>query len=96
MSDEEPHNLKYSLADGKIVSRPATLEEIASARDEARAKMPLPSGWSMRSCWVCNPAHRYFLDDTNDGFLFGCVMGCGRFYYNGIDITEYDDPEKVG
>jgi hypothetical protein len=95
MSDDEnsdAHNLAYSLRAGKVISRPATPEELSAARKEALEKLRKDtSAWAMRSCWVCNPAHNHFLRDTSDGFLFNCVMGCGRYYYNGIDITQYEE-----
>jgi len=89
-------NLSYSLNGDEVVSRPATIEELAAAREAALAKLKdEPGAWSMRSCWVCNGAHRRFLTDPDDGFLFRCVMGCGHVYYGGIDITEYDqEPEQ--
>lgn len=81
-------NKAYSLSDGAVIERDATPEELASARDAANAKLKVdPADWAMRSCWKCNPSHSHFLENTNDGFLFSCVMGCGRWYYGGIDIT---------
>jgi len=84
-------NKAYSLSGDEVVEREATPEELEAARDAAKAILAKdPSGWAMRSCWNCNPSHRHFLADTTDEFLFSCVMGCGRWYYNGIDITVSD------
>jgi len=81
-------NKAYSLVDDEVVERDATEQELSEAREKARTKLQKdPAGWAMRSCWNCNPAHRRFLEDTTDDFLFSCVMGCGRWYWNGIDIT---------
>lgn len=86
MADKQ--HLAYSLNNGKVVSRIASDDEVKSASEEARAKLKKDEGdWAMRSCWVCNHAHSYFLDDLSDGFLFQCVMGCGHWYYKGIDLT---------
>jgi hypothetical protein len=83
-------NLAYSLDDdGEVMSRIATEQEIETARSEARAKLlEDPNAWALRSCWVCNPAHRHFLNDLADGFLIRCFAECGRVYYQGIDVTE--------
>ena len=74
---------------GEPASREITPEELEAARSAALAKLEAnPDGWAMRSCWVCNPAHAHFLSDLEDSFLFTCVMGCGHWYYQGIDITK--------
>ncbi len=85
-------NQVYSLIDGCLAERPATPEELETAREVARAKVKDdPANYSIRSCWNCNGAHKHFLKDTSDGFLFVCGMGCGRWYYNGIDITTDEE-----
>ena len=87
-------NLVYSLDGDNIVSRPASEEELKKSRDAALEKVRKdPSAWAVRSCWVCNPAHSHFLKNANDGFLFQCLMGCGHWYYQGVDITNYDEKE---
>ena len=87
-------NKKYWLEGDNVQSREATAEELAAARTAAKAKMAAdPGSWAMRSCWECNGSHTYFLADTDDGFLFTCLMGCGRWYYNGVDITEDSDED---
>ena len=84
-------NKVYSLKNGEIVARDATPDELTKARETALDRLKKnPSGWAMRSCWNCNPAHYYFLTDPNDGFLFQCVMGCGNWYYGGINITKLE------
>lgn len=88
-------NKAYSLSeDREVVEREASPEELKAARDAAEKRLKEKaggSGWAMRSCWNCNHAHRHFLENLSDGFLFSCVMGCGRWYYQGIDITESDE-----
>lgn len=45
----------------------------------------------MRSCWICNPAHEHFLQgDWGDEWVLNCFQ-CGRFFYNKIDITDYEE-----
>lgn len=78
----------YFLVGDKINSREVSDDELETARVAAEAKLKKdPSDWAMRSCWVCNQAHAHFLRDLQDGFLFQCVMGCGHWYYQGIDLT---------
>ena len=83
MDKPETANHKFTKAgDYKFSSRPATAEEISAAREAF-------SDPAMRSCWECNSAHAHFLNDTTDDFSFMCLMGCGRFFHNGIDVTDY-------
>lgn len=85
-------NKKYRLVDDQVIAEEITKEELEHAREMAKAKMnENPSGYAMRSCWNCNSAHNHFLSNINDGFLFACLMGCGAWYYQGIDITVYGD-----
>lgn len=37
----------------------------------------------MRSCWRCNGAHEHL---KNADYVVYCVLGCGRFYWKGIEI----------
>jgi hypothetical protein len=75
--------------DGKPESRETSGVELIAARGTAYGRLECdPTDYEVRSCWVCNPAHSHFLDNLTDGFLFACLMGCGRWYYQGIDITE--------
>lgn len=78
-------NHKFSLADdGSVQSRPATQQEIDAAR----------SSWTpaLRSCWNCNHAHIHFLNDPV-GHSFVCHT-CGRFYSDGVDVTDYPEAEE--
>lgn len=84
-------NLVYFLEGDDVRSRPASAEELKAARDAAQAKIDKnPTDWAVRSCWVCNPVHNHFLQ-TSDGFLFNCAMGCGHWFYQGVDITSGTD-----
>lgn len=85
-------NQIYRLEAGAVVSRNATEEELRLARQAALEKLQEDAaGYAVRSCWNCNPAHEHFLQEVDDGFLFACIMGCGRWFYEGTDITESDD-----
>jgi hypothetical protein len=84
-------NLVYSLDGDRVVSREAREEELEAARSEAAEILKKDkAGYAIRSCWVCNSAHAHFLAGGDDGFLFCCLMGCGRWYYQGVDITVND------
>ena len=88
-------NLVYVLSGDEIASREATPKELADARQAAHERLRAdPGSWALRSCWVCNPAHAHFLNDTADGWILRC-FSCGRVYYQGIDITEGDEPEEA-
>lgn len=84
----------YLDGDGRAMSASVAAERLASAREGA-SNLPL-TRWSIRSCWSCNPAHAHFLDDEGMGADWGfhCAMGCGRWYFDDVDITEYDDAER--
>ena len=43
----------------------------------------------MRSCWECNPAHEHL---KNIDYPFWCLW-CDRYFYKGVDITEYENEE---
>lgn len=81
-------NLKYWLDGDEIKSREVTLEELQTARDAASAKA---REMAMRSCWNCNPAHSHFLTSKPDGFFFCCIMGCGNYFFDGINVTDYSE-----
>lgn len=40
---------------------------------------------AMRSCWNCNGAHEHLKEAD---YVIVCAMGCGHYYYKGVDITE--------
>jgi len=86
-------NQAWSLDEnGEPVSRDASDEELENARVIARRRLDKDKAdYAMRSCWNCNSAHTHFLEDLNDGFLFVCFSECGRWYYQGIDITIDDE-----
>jgi len=90
-------NLTYSLDGERVISREATDEELKTARDAATAKLKKDNAaYAIRSCWVCNPAHSHFLEHRAESFLFHCMMGCGHWYYQGIDITTADGEADAG
>lgn len=49
-----------------------------------------PSNLAWRSCWECNPAHEFLKEDR---CVVWCVPSCGKYYYRGVDITEYPEVE---
>lgn len=53
-----------------------------------------PTKMAMRSCWICNPAHEHFKEGEWGDWVLMC-FGCGRFYFEGVDITE-DAPMPAG
>ena len=82
MSDfnEETLNHKFKrIGEYGYESEPATIEEIQEARKKAEQQ-----NMGARTCWECNKAHAHLIDD----FAFYC-FGCGKYFYNGIDITDY-------
>lgn len=81
-------NYAYSLSNDVVTRSEMTPVQLAVARADA-AKHDA----AMRSCWVCNPAHNHFLATTADNFLFWCI-GCGHWYFNGMDITEDDSAQQ--
>jgi len=44
----------------------------------------------LRSCWNCNGSHEHLKDGK---FTMLCIW-CGHYYYNGVDITIFDEGEK--
>lgn len=40
----------------------------------------------MRSCWVCNPAHKYL---KKVDYLIWCFE-CGRFYFKGKQLKKLE------
>lgn len=93
MTDER-RNHAWSLGtDGAVASRPASPAELEAARAGAEA-VPI-SRISVRTCWECNPAHASFLASGGMGtdWYFHCAVGCGRWFFDGVDITEYEDGE---
>jgi len=58
-----------------------TIEEArAAARIYMQHNNPV-----IRSCWNCNLAHEHL---KNAEYPFMCAMGCGHWFYKGVDITK--------
>lgn len=57
---------------------------VDEAREEA-LKLFSIGECELRSCWECNPAHEHLKEHG----LINCFE-CGKFFYKGIDVTEYD------
>lgn len=91
---DERRNHAWSLgADGAVTSREAMPEELEAARAGAEA-IPI-SRIAVRTCWSCNPAHASFLANGGMGtdWYLHCAVGCGRWFFDGVDITEYAEGE---
>lgn len=63
---------------------------LKSARIEAFTKKP---DLTLRSCWVCNPAHEH-MKQYGDDIILKC-FGCGHVYFKGIDITIFDEEDTT-
>lgn len=81
------NNLKYRLENDVVIAEAVDEDTLKIIREEA---LKYKSNLAMRSCWNCNGAHKYFLNDTTDNFLFVCFE-CGNYYFNGVDITEWTE-----
>ena len=84
-------NAKYKIkGDYDYTEVKATKLELDKARKQAKALLKKTKGqaMSMRSCWVCNGAHTHFLNGKWGDWVLMCFAGCGRFYFDKIDITE--------
>lgn len=86
----QPENTRQ-LTDGTVID--VSLEELEEARN--RAEAILESGdvgrMMLRSCWNCNGAHLHLAEA--DSTILRC-FGCGRFYIDGIDITDYSEDSE--
>ena len=93
-------------AAGEVESAPATAEELAAARARVMAiRRQTADPIGLRSCWQCNSAHWYFLSKEGWGEWVCCCLWCGRFYVDGVDVTDYEgrdpglepgpDPEPI-
>lgn len=86
----QPENTRQ-LTDGTVIE--VSPEELEEAR--SRAEAILESGdvdkMMLRTCWNCNGAH-FHLAET-DSTILRC-FGCGRFYIDGIDITDYSEDSE--
>lgn len=79
--DENKNRRFYLDETGAVASTPASAEEIEEARGDFEM--------ALRSCWNCNSAHEHFLNEPR-GRSFLC-FDCGRYFSNGIDVTDYED-----
>ena len=73
---------------------PVSKKELERARKKAiklMKKDPLSVAW--RSCWICNHAHIHFLEGKWGDWVLNCFE-CGRFFYDKIDITEYEEQNE--
>lgn len=62
--------------------------DLAALRAEAQPLIDADRlAW--RSCWHCNMAHRHMREW--DDIVVNCFE-CGRWFFQGVDITIYDDP----
>ena len=87
-------NGKYTIkGDYEYTVAKATKKELDEARKKASKLLEKTKGQAMgfRSCWRCNPAHTHFLHGEWGDWVLMCFAECGAYYYNKIDITEYDD-----
>lgn len=88
-------NLRY-FPDGTTVElTPAELAEVR-AQAEAIVEAQDFSRLVMRSCWLCNAAHLHLAadDSPEESYLLRC-FGCGRFFLNGKDLTNYSGSDEA-
>ena len=86
-------NKKYWIEKDKVKSKKVSKKELEEVRKEAKELLKKTKGQAMgmRSCWECNPAHEHFLKGDWGDWVLMCFGDCGRYYYNKIDITNYED-----
>lgn len=53
--------------------------------------MEKPEALALRSCWNCNPTHEYMKQAID--FVISCPW-CGNYYFQGVDITVYEDADE--
>ena len=64
---------------------------IEELRKEAIAKIKENEDYlCFRSCWNCNGAHEHLKEAD---FVISCYE-CGKYYFKGIDITNYDGVDE--
>lgn len=67
-----------------------TVKELTKLRTEAKKLIAKNiDNLAMRSCWDCNGAHEHLKEVD---YVIICTMGCGHYYYKGVDITVPDEP----
>lgn len=87
---EEPNketlNMRFvQVGDYEYKTERVTQEELNKLREEARKHEWMGLG---RSCWECNKAHVHHIGKGN----YNC-FSCGRYYRDGVDITDYSGSE---
>ena len=81
-------NYKYFLKNGQVFKEEATAKELKDARTESKKIIKKDiDKLAWRSCWVCNGAHKHFLQGKWGKWVLNCFE-CGHFYFNKIDVTE--------
>ena len=75
-------NMRFVKTKDGFRTEKITLKELKEARKRAKPENFMAIG---RSCWECNSAHNYHLDGGGE---YNC-FACGRYYMDGIDITDY-------
>jgi len=87
---DEQKNLHY-FPDGSSTELPA--DQLAELREKALGLLETDA-WRLlsRSCWLCNPAHLHLSAEEPESYLLRC-FGCGRFFLDGKDLTDYSPVE---
>jgi tRNA(Ile2) C34 agmatinyltransferase TiaS len=85
MDQATNNHVFFRTEDDGVRSEVVAPEELVKIREEGRK---LLGSQMIRSCWQCNPCHAHFLEYQRDQLLW--CYDCGRFYYQGVDITEYE------
>ncbi len=77
--------------DWGFISKSVSKEKVKQLRKEAEEflKKTGIENLAWRSCWQCNGAHCHFLDGKWGDWVLQC-MECGKYYYNKVDITDYE------
>lgn len=87
---EEPNkktlNMKFIRnGDYSYKTEKITKDELERLREESKKEDWMGLG---RSCWECNSAHIHHIGEGN----YNC-FSCGRYYRDGVDITDYSGSE---
>lgn len=95
MNTKDTRNHKFTRkGEWGFTSKAVTTKELEQLRKEAEelAKKKGIDTIAWRSCWQCNGAHIHFLDGKWGEWVLNC-MECGKYYYNKVDITDYEEEE---
>ena len=76
---------------GKVKSVLLSPEELTALRARVEGKQI-----AIRSCWQCNSAHRHFLKGDWGDWVCFCLMGCGAYYFDKADITDWSEEGDRG